>query len=60
MRQDYISQRGNLNYDYKILYLINPPQRLKNFMDPLEEVKKHRVPKISVFYPLFCLGMLGK
>ena len=21
-------------YDYKTLYLINPPQRLKNFMDP--------------------------
>ena len=31
---------------------------LKNFMDPLEVVKKHPVWKIGVFGPLFCLGML--
>ena len=29
-------------------------------MDPIEVVKKHWVAKISVFYPLFCLWMLGK
>ena len=33
---------------------------VKNFMDPLEVVKKQWVPKIGVFCPLFCLGMLGK
>ena len=33
---------------------------VKNFMDPLEVVKKHWVAKIGVFRPLFCLRMLGK
>ena len=33
---------------------------VKNFMDPLEVVKKYWVAKIGVFRPLFCLGILGK
>ena len=57
---DRITFPRGATYDYKILYLIIPPQRLKNFMDPLKVVKKHRVLKIGVFRPLFCLGMLGK
>ena len=33
---------------------------VRNFMDPLEVVKKHWVAKIGVFCPLFCFQMLGK
>ena len=44
----------------KFVYVVlSGAPELKNFMDPLEVVKKHRVPKIGVFCPLFCLGMLG-
>ena len=34
--------------------------KIKNFMDLLEESKKHRVPKTVVFRLLFCLKMFGK
>ena len=32
----------------------------KEFHGSFEVVKKHWVPKIGIFHPLFCLGMLGK
>ena len=45
----------------KFVYVVlSGAPELKNFMDPLEVVKKHRVPKIGVFGPLFSLGILGK
>ena len=36
------------------------PGSLKMFLKPVWEDKMHGVPKIGIFHPLFCVGMLGK
>ena len=60
----------NQNYVFRICFsqknqvFVNSIWRninaLKMFLKPIWEGKMHRVTKIGIFRPLFCVGMLGK